>query len=72
LRSLCALARRFVGEYFVHLDVFEPALRVLVEAADRDATDAMALQDASRAESIGKKPMISHCIRQEMKIFSLS
>lgn len=38
------LARRLVGEHFIHLDLFELPFWVLVEAADADVTDALTVQ----------------------------
>lgn len=40
----CVLARRLVGEHFIHLDLFELPFWVLVEAADADVTDALTVQ----------------------------
>jgi len=40
----CVLARRLVGEQLVHRNLFQLPLRVLVEAADADVTDALTVQ----------------------------
>ena len=40
----CVLARRLVGEHLVHRNLFQLPLRVLVEAADADVTDALTVQ----------------------------
>jgi hypothetical protein len=44
-RPLGVLARRFVGEYLVHLNLFKLAFRVLVEAADPDIADSLTIQE---------------------------
>lgn len=53
-RPLGVLARRFIGEYLVHPNLFELAFRVLVEAADPDIADTLTVQGCRLRKVLGR------------------
>jgi hypothetical protein len=50
LWPLRIFARCLVGEYLVHLNLFQLTLRVLIEAADPDVADALTFQSSLPSE----------------------